>query len=97
MPYLFDDLKVSSFFSGIGAFETALDRLYDGINSESFMNPTSGVDSACGETNRMIVVGNSVPSKHTAGRIFCIDGISPTVMYRNSKVVQIAVVKQNEK
>lgn len=39
MPYLFDDLKVSSFFSGIGAFETALDRLYDGINSENFMNP----------------------------------------------------------
>ena len=28
MPYLFDDLKVSSYFSGIGAFESALDRLY---------------------------------------------------------------------
>lgn len=28
MPYLFDDLKVSSFFSGIGAFEKGLDRLY---------------------------------------------------------------------
>lgn len=28
MPYLFDNLKVSSFFSGIGAFEVALDRLY---------------------------------------------------------------------
>lgn len=39
MPYLFDDLKVSSFFSGIGAFETALDRLYYGINSRNFMNP----------------------------------------------------------
>lgn len=33
MPYLFDDLKLSSFFSGIGAFECALDRLYDEINS----------------------------------------------------------------
>lgn len=32
MPYLFDDLKLSSFFSGIGAFEVALDRLYQGIN-----------------------------------------------------------------
>jgi len=34
MPYLFDDLKVSSYFSGIGAFESALDRLYEDINSE---------------------------------------------------------------
>lgn len=33
MPYLFDDLRLSSFFSGIGAFEVALDRLYEGINS----------------------------------------------------------------
>lgn len=31
MPYLFNDLKLSSFFSGIGAFEVALDRLYDEI------------------------------------------------------------------
>lgn len=28
MPHLFDDLKVSSYFSGIGAFESALDRVY---------------------------------------------------------------------
>lgn len=39
MPYLFDDLKLSSFFSGIGAFEIGLDRLYKGINSGNFMNP----------------------------------------------------------
>ena len=39
MPYLFDDLRLSSFFSGIGAFETALDRLYEGINSGNFINP----------------------------------------------------------
>lgn len=39
MPYLFDDLKLSSFFSGIGAFEVALDRLYKGINSGNFINP----------------------------------------------------------
>ena len=32
MPYLFDDLKVSSYFSGIGAFEKALDRLFEDIN-----------------------------------------------------------------
>lgn len=29
MPYLFDGLKVSSYFSGIGAFESALDRVYE--------------------------------------------------------------------
>lgn len=39
MPYLFDDLKLSSFFSGIGAFEVALDRLYEGINIGNFTKP----------------------------------------------------------
>lgn len=38
MPYLFGDLRLSSFFSGIGAFEVALDRLYKGINSGNFTN-----------------------------------------------------------
>lgn len=33
MPYLFDDLKVLSLFSGIGAFESALDRIFEDINS----------------------------------------------------------------
>ena len=42
MPYLFDDLKLSSFFSGIGAFEVALDRLYERINSGNFTNPQGG-------------------------------------------------------
>ena len=41
MPYLFDDLKLSSFFSGIGAFEIALNRLYESINSENFTKPQS--------------------------------------------------------
>ena len=39
MPYLFDDLRLSSFFSGIGAFEIALNRLYKDINSGNFTNP----------------------------------------------------------
>lgn len=39
MPYLFDDLKLSSFFSGIGAFEVALDRLYGSINTGNFTKP----------------------------------------------------------
>lgn len=33
MPYLFEDLKLGSFFSGIGAFEKALDRLYIHTNN----------------------------------------------------------------
>jgi len=32
MPYLFDDLKVCSCFSGIGAFEMALDRFYEDLD-----------------------------------------------------------------
>lgn len=32
MPYLFEDLRLSSFFSGIGAFECSLNRLYKSIN-----------------------------------------------------------------
>lgn len=39
MSYLFDDLRLSSFFSGIGAFEAALDRLYESMNIENFINP----------------------------------------------------------
>ena len=45
MPYLFDDLRVGSYFSGIGAFERALDKLYECINSgdvcadENFTKP----------------------------------------------------------
>lgn len=33
MPYLFEDLKVSSYFSGIGAFEVALDRLFTEVSN----------------------------------------------------------------
>lgn len=39
MPYLFDDLKVGSYFSGIGAFEKALDKTFDSINSGNFTYP----------------------------------------------------------
>ena len=41
MPYLFDGLKLSSFFSGIGAFEIALNRLYESINIGNFTNPSA--------------------------------------------------------
>lgn len=35
MPYLFDDIEVGSFFSGIGAFEKALDRLEPEIDKHT--------------------------------------------------------------
>ena len=38
MPYLFDNLKVGSFFSGIGAFEIALDKLFNDINTNTNAN-----------------------------------------------------------
>lgn len=41
------------------------------------------------ETDKLMIVGNTVPSEHTAGRIFDVEGVSPTVMYRNAKVVQV--------
>lgn len=42
MPYLFDDIKLSSFFSGIGAFEIALDMFYNYIitgKEQNFIKP----------------------------------------------------------
>lgn len=39
MPYLFENIKLGSFFSGIGAFEVALDKLYEDINNGNFTQP----------------------------------------------------------
>ena len=44
MPYLFDDLKVGSYFSGIGAFEIGLDRLFDDIIRDKELIGSLGVD-----------------------------------------------------
>lgn len=41
MPYLFDNLTLSSYFSGIGAFEKALDLLYEDIESGNFTIPSA--------------------------------------------------------
>jgi DNA (cytosine-5)-methyltransferase 1 len=35
MPYLLEDIKLSSFFSGIGAFEKAIMRLQESINAQN--------------------------------------------------------------
>lgn len=42
MPYLFDDLRLSSFFSGIGAFEVALDRLCKNIENNEVKLTNNG-------------------------------------------------------
>jgi DNA (cytosine-5)-methyltransferase 1 len=38
MPYLLEDIKLGSFFSGIGAFEKAIDRLMEYVNDKSDLN-----------------------------------------------------------
>jgi len=35
MPYLFEDIKLGSFFSGAGAFEVALDRLFEAVENNT--------------------------------------------------------------
>ena len=56
MPYLFDDLKVGSYFSGIGAFEIGLDRLYADINNENFIQPqTVWTTLSCGGDSIIVV------------------------------------------
>lgn len=45
MPYLFEDLKVGSYFSGIGAFEKGLDRLYKDIN---YIKPINSLSADIG-------------------------------------------------
>ena len=45
MPYLFNNLKVGSYFSGIGAFEVGLSRLFNDINNSSmqtYFAPSGG-------------------------------------------------------
>lgn len=39
MPYVFDNLTLGSFFSGIGAPEVALNRLYEAIDTGNFTRP----------------------------------------------------------
>ena len=61
MPYLFDDLKVSSYFSGIGAFESALDRLYEDINSGNITMPTcASVEPAGGENELSMMTTTAI-------------------------------------
>lgn len=60
MPYLFDDIQVGSFFSGIGAFEKALSRL----------NPSAATDSSEGLDLELKQVGYINDYNGDANRIY---------------------------
>lgn len=71
MPYLFDELKVGSYFSGIGAFEKALTRLFDDINNE---NISYSIDKKENNKiyprNEIIRIGNASTGKSQAGMVY---------------------------
>ena len=60
MPYLFEDLKVGSYFSGIGAIEKALDRLYEDINQ----NENDGTETEfTPRSNRDVIIYDDYNSR----------------------------------
>ena len=82
MPYLFDDLKLSSFFSGIGAFEKALDRLYKYINTgEEVIKNKLPVT-----TNELLFIGGLGGKHEQSNRVYDEDGICPTVMSGSRRI-----------
>lgn len=101
MPYLFDNLKVSSFFSGIGAFECALDKLFDDINGatngeESFIISDIPLTHDCaGGSSRIEVLGNYMKSNHDASRIVSSSGCAPCVK-ENHGTVTATLVSDNK-
>lgn len=71
MPYLFDDLKIGSYFSGIGAFEKAIERLYRDINNDSitFLNYQTENNKVY-PRNEIIRIGNASTGKSQAGMVY---------------------------
>lgn len=93
MPYLFEDLRLSSFFSGIGAFEIALNRLYEGINSGNFTSPQAS--SACGDSDKKIYIYDDYNSRFTKDqeRILTITtNIGASVLRNGIKLVEVSNV-----
>lgn len=71
MPYLFDDMVVGSFFSGIGAFEKALTKLD--------MHRSTGSPSSIGEEPDLQQVGYINDYNGDANRVYDGSGISRTL------------------
>lgn len=71
MPYLFDDIVVGSFFSGIGAFEKALAKLHP--------EPHQCVAISKEETPSLQQVGYINDYNGDANRVYSGDGVSRTL------------------
>lgn len=71
MPYLFDDMVVGSFFSGIGAFEKALTKL----DAHKSAEPPSPI----GEEPDLQQIGYINDYNGDANRVYNGDGISRTL------------------
>lgn len=68
MPYLFEDLKLSSYFSGIGAFEAALDKLYENITKYEARNIKEYIFNVKGYTHtkdNYIAIGAAMRGRYT--------------------------------
>lgn len=73
MPYLFEDLRVSSYFSGIGAPEKALDRLFA-------RNENGEQISSLSPNHEIVKLGMIEGNQHECNRrIYSIEGIAPTL------------------
>ncbi len=71
MPYLFDDIVVGSFFSGIGAFEKALTRL------QSEPHKCAAISKE--ETPNLQQIGYINDYNGDANRVYSGDGVSRTI------------------
>lgn len=99
MPYLFENLKVASFFSGIGAFEMALNRLYETINSDSAGGGYVSLGSSDSDVKPMHL-GNWInPNYHKGygGDVWDDNGISPSLMTMQGGARQPHVVDKLKK
>lgn len=71
MPYLFDDMTVGSFFSGIGAFEKALTRL----NQDAIKQSGEQIDNA-----ELTQIGYVNECNSVANRVYDGTAVSRTLM-----------------
>lgn len=81
MPYLFEDLKVGSYFSGIGAFESALDRLFADLNAAT---------SSVNEQLDVETYHADMPSQVGGGQICPTFTASNVGLYRITKLYDIS-------
>ena len=76
MPYLFDDIKLLSLFSGIGAFEKAFKMLQNYINDPNYS--PNDYRNAISE-NKPVKIGNVSSENSQAGTVYSDQNIAPTL------------------